>query len=78
MPAIPLVAIGTLDKDRRIRQALSKHFSTNVVEANTLPDMAACLLHHWIAVDIGEQTQTETLTVAGVCKNREAGLVERC
>lgn len=35
MPAIPLVAVWTLDKDGAITQALSKHFASDVVESNS-------------------------------------------
>lgn len=35
MPAIPLVAVWTLDKDGAITQALSKHFASNVVQSNS-------------------------------------------
>lgn len=66
VPAVPLVAVGTLNKDWRVGEALGEHLSTDVVEAHALPNVAPRLLHHWVAVDIGQQTQAEPLTVARV------------
>ena len=67
VPAIPLVAVGALHEDGGVREALCKHFPTNVIETHTLSNVAARLFHYWVAINVRQQAQAETLTVAGVC-----------
>ena len=76
MPAVPLVTVGGLDKYRGFWLALSEHLAPDVVEADTLADVAPRLLHHRVAVDVGEQAQAEPVALAGVREpvDRDAGL----
>lgn len=66
MPAVTLVAVGALDEDGRIAEALGKNLAANVIKSNALADVAPGLLHHGIPIHVGKETETEALRVARV------------
>ena len=66
VPAVALVTVGGLDKYRGLWLALGEHLAPDVVEADPLADVAPGLLHHRVAVDVGEQPQAEPVALAGV------------
>ena len=60
MPTVALVAIRRLDENGRIAQTFGKHFAADIIQPDSFADVTARLLDHWIAVDVGQQAQTET------------------
>lgn len=54
MPAVPLIAIGTLNEYAGITQALGEHFTADVIKPNALADVSPSLFDHFIAIDIGQ------------------------
>jgi len=66
VPAITLVAIGTLHENGGLGKTFGKNLAANVVEPNSLSDVTPRLLHHLAAVDVGEEAQAEAVGVAGV------------
>lgn len=66
VPAVALVAVGRLDEDGRVAEALGEHLAADVVEPDALADVAARLLDDRVAVHVREQAEAEALRVARV------------
>lgn len=76
MPTITLVAVGRLDKYWRITETLGKHFSTNVIQTYTLPNVPPCLFYHCIAIHIWQKAQAKPFWIAWIYR-KEKGLTEQ-
>lgn len=66
MPTIALIAVRALNENARIAQTLGKHFAADVVQTDALANVTARLLDHLVAIDIGQQPQTEALRIGRI------------
>ena len=63
--AMGVVALPTLDKYGPIAEALCKHLPSHVEEVHPLANVAPDVLNGGVAVDIGEEAETEAVEVGG-------------
>ena len=66
MPSVALITVGRLHENGRIAEAFGKHFAADVVEPHTFADVTSRLLHHRVAIHVGQQAQAEALRIAGI------------
>ena len=67
MKAMNVVTISTLHKDCRVTEAFSKNLSTNIIQMHSFTNMSSSTFNGRIAINIRQETQTESL---GVCRVR--------
>lgn len=60
MPSKSLVAIGRLNEDGRLGQALGEHLAADVVEPDALADVFPRLLDHRVPVHVREEAETKS------------------
>lgn len=59
--AVVKVTVPRLDEHGRVAEALGKHFATDVVEVDTLADVATRVLYGRVSVHVGHPTQAEAV-----------------
>ena len=65
--AMGMVAVATLNKDGSFTEALGKHLPSHIEQVHTFANVPADVLNSGVAVDIGEEPQTEAVGVhAGI------------
>ena len=66
VPAVLLVAVRRLHKDRGLGQALGEYLAAHVVQPDALADVLPGVLDHVVPVDVGKDAEAEALAAAGV------------
>ena len=61
MPSVAAITVGRLNEDGCFRETLGIDLAPDVVKPDSLADVPTGLLHHTIAVHVGEKPQTEPL-----------------
>jgi len=66
MPVEVLIAVWTLNKDGTVTEAFGEHLTSDVVQPDTPTDVSSCQLHLLCSVDVGKQSETESVTARRV------------
>lgn len=54
VPGVSVIAVGRLDEDGRLAEALGKHLAPGVVQLHAAADVLPGLLHHVVPVDVAQ------------------------
>ena len=54
VPGVPDIAVGRLDEDGRLAEALGKHLAPGVIQLHAAPDVLPGLLHHVVPVNVAQ------------------------
>jgi len=66
MPAVTLIAIGTLHEDTRVGQTFGEYLAADVVQPNAFTDVSPGLLDHCVAIHVGQQAEAKAFRVARI------------
>ena len=77
MPFEALIATGTLNEDRRVRETLGEDFATDVVETNAMANHSSARFTFRRSVDIRQRTETKTIGRVRIAETVDLERIER-